>query len=60
MKKKRTFTIDRKCSLYERTIIGIDGQPHLGETDKKGKDGHFTNEGPYRQAIERAVTEYQR
>ena len=60
MKKKRTFTIDRKGDLYERTIVGIDGQEHRDETEKKGEDGHFVREGPYRRAIERAVAENQR
>jgi hypothetical protein len=30
------------------------------ESDKKGKEGHFTDEGKYRRAIEQAVRENSR
>ncbi len=56
MAKKYDFTIQRGGRM-ERTVVGVDGQPHVMDTDKKGKDGHFTNEGEYRRAIERAVAE---
>ena len=51
------FTIDRKRpdGKFERTVVGIDGaiQP-VTTVAAKGKDGHFTNEGKYRRAIENA------
>ena len=60
MKKKRTYTMDRNSGLYERTVVGKDGQKHVDKIGKEGKDGHFTDEGQYRRAIERAVAENQR
>ncbi len=56
MARKRDFTI-RRGSRMERTVVGIDGQTHVMDTDKEGKDGHFTDEGQYRRAIEQAVAE---
>ena len=56
MAKKYHFTINRGCGSYERTVVGRDGQVHKDETDKQGKDGHFTNEGPNRRAVEKAVS----
>ena len=54
-KTKKDFTIRRKGQdQYELTVVGRDGQPHVMKTDKKGKDGHFTDEGKYRRAIEQA------
>ena len=58
---KRDFTIQRRGqNQYERTIVGKDGQPHVMQADKKGKDGHFTDEGQYRRAIEQAVAQNKR
>ena len=56
MGKKYEFTIDRGGRL-ERTIVGKDNQTHVLPAAQKGKDGHFTNEGRYRRAIEKAVDE---
>ena len=56
MGTKREFTIQRGGRL-ERTIVGVDGQTHVLEATKQGKDGHFTDEGQYRRAIEQAVAE---
>ena len=56
MGQKREFTIDRGGRL-ERTIVGKDGQTHVREAAEKGKSGHFTDEGQYRRAIEKAVDE---
>ena len=54
--KKREFTINRSGRL-ERTIVGVDGQTHVLPATKQGKDGHFTDEGQYRRAIEHAVAQ---
>lgn len=59
MAKKRDFTIQRS-SRIERTVVGIDGQTHVMEADKQDKDGHYTDEGQYRRAIEQAVSENKR
>ena len=56
MGTKREFTIQRGGRL-ERTIVGVDGQTHVLLATQQGKDGHFTHEGQYRRAIERAVAE---
>lgn len=57
MGTKREFTIQRGGRL-ERTIVGRTGRKHVEEAaTKHGKDGHFTDEGQYRRAIERAVAE---
>ena len=64
--ERREFTIDRGDGRgFERTVVGITGIEHgpyaarknaRGE-DLEGRDGHFTDEGEYRRAIERAVSE---
>jgi hypothetical protein len=41
----------------ERTFAGIDGKTHVMDGQRLGRDGHFTDEGAYRRAIERAVRE---
>ena len=52
------FTIHRPSSPgYELTIVGRTGQKQVNLAEIKGKDGHFTNEGQYRRAIEKAVKE---
>ena len=56
MGQKREFTIDRGGRL-ERTIVGKDGRTHMLEATEKGKSRHFTDEGQYRRAIEKAVDE---
>ena len=56
MGQKREFTIDRGGRL-ERTIVGKDGQKHVRAATEKGKSRHFTDEGQYRRAIEKAVDE---
>lgn len=54
--RSRYFTIQRKGSAtYELTVVGKDGQEHTLKRIKKGKDGHFTDEGQYRRAIDQAV-----
>ena len=59
--RSRYFTIQRKGSAaYELTVVGKDGQEHTLERIKKGKDGHFTDEGRYRRAIDQAVAENSR
>ena len=55
-KKKYHFTIWRDGRM-ERTVVGVTGQTYVMDVDKEGKDGHFTDEGQYRRAIERAVAE---
>ena len=57
--QKREFSINRGGRL-ERTIVGVDGQTHVLPATKQGKDGHFTDEGQYRRAIERATAENKR
>ena len=53
---KKDFTIQRRGQNgYERTVVGTDGQTHVMSADKKGRDGHFTDEGQYRRAVEQAV-----
>lgn len=54
----RRFTINRGGRV-ERTVVGRTGQTHVDEVsnDTRGDDGHFTDEGEYRRAIERAVKE---
>ncbi len=56
---KKDFTIQRKGqTTFERTVIGKTGQTYTYQNvTKKGKDGHFTDEGKYRRAIEQAVRE---
>ena len=59
-KKKMEFTIDRGDGRdFERTIVGVTGQAHVDAVprNKRGRDGHFTDEGEYHRAIERAVRE---
>ena len=56
---KREFTLQRGDRM-ERTIVGKDGQKHVMDGNRPGWDGHFTDEGQYRRAIERAVAENQR
>ena len=56
MAKKYDYTI-RRGNKMERTVVGIDGQTHVMDTDRQGKDGHFTDEGQYRRAIEQAIAE---
>ena len=58
---RRDFTIQRPGrSSYERTVVGITGQTHVMDSNREGRDGHFTDEGQYRRAIERAVAENSR
>ena len=54
--QKREFSINRGGRL-ERTIVGVDGQTHVLPATKQGRDGHFTDEGQYRRAIEQAAAE---
>ena len=56
MGTKQEFTIQRGRRL-ERTIVGKTGRKHVEDVDKHGEDGHFTDEGQYRRAIENAVAE---
>lgn len=58
---KRDFTIRRRGqNQYERTVVGRDGQTHVMQTDREGRNGHFTDEGRYRRAIEQAVSQNRR
>ena len=60
-RRTRYFTIARKGrASYELTVVGKDGRVHKLDRDKKGKDGHFTDEGQYRRAIEKAQKENSR
>ena len=53
---KREFTIQRRGQdQIERTVVGRDGQTHVMQADRRGRHGHFTEEGRYRRAIEQAV-----
>ena len=54
----RRFTINRGGRV-ERAVVGKTGRKHVDEVsnDTRGSDGHFTDEGEYRRAIERAVRE---
>ena len=56
---KRDFTIERDGRM-ERTVVGRDGQINRPPAVGQGRDGHFTDEGEYRRAIDRAVAENQR
>ena len=59
--RTRYFTIQRKGSAaYELTVVGKDGHRHTLERIKKGKDGHFTDEGQYRRAIDQAIAQNSR
>ena len=60
MATTRRFTINRGGRV-ERTVVGRTGHKHVDEVsnDVRGDDGHFTDEGEYRRAIERAVRENQ-
>ena len=60
MAKKYHFTIRRPDGRLERTVVGRDGQTQVISAEKQGKDGHFTDEGQYRHAIEQAVAENKR
>ena len=53
---KREFTLQRGDRM-ERTIVGKDGQKHVMDGNRPGRDGHSTDEGQYRRAIEQAVAE---
>jgi hypothetical protein len=53
---RRDFTIQRGNRI-ERTVVGKDGQEHRPPAAQQGKDGHFTDKGQYRRAIERAGAE---
>ena len=53
---KRDYTIQRGGRM-ERTVVGKDGHIHHPTAEKQRKDGHFTDEGQYRRAIEQAVAE---
>ena len=59
MARKMDFTIERPDGSVERAVVGIDGQVHHPPVagNNRGRDGHFTDEGEYRRAIERAVKE---
>ena len=54
MGPKKEFTIQRGNQI-ERTVMGVDDHAHVMAGPKRGEDGHFTSEGPYRRAIEAAV-----
>ena len=57
MAKKYDYTIQRGARI-ERTVVGITGMTHVyQDVDRKDRDGHFTDEGQYRRAIEKAVSE---
>ena len=55
MGTKRHFSVLRPDGRTEGTIVGRTGQKHPADPTKRGKDGHFTDEGQYRRAIEQAV-----
>lgn len=58
---KKDFTIKRRSqNQNERTVVGKDGHKHVMSSTKEGKDGHFTDEGQYRRAVEQAVAENSR
>lgn len=58
---KRDFTIQRPGrSSYESTVVGSDGQTHVTDSNREGRDGHFSDEGQYRHAIEQAVAQNSR
>ena len=59
MGRRKYFTIQRGNRM-EQTVVGIDGQTHVMEASRPGRDGHFTDEGQYRRAIEQAATENRR
>ena len=58
-KQRKRYSIDRRDHI-ERTVVGVDGRKHVYEGDKKGSSGHFTDEGEYRRAIEKAVKQNSR
>lgn len=61
MAQKKDFTIQRPGrNSYERTVVGIDGQTHVMDSNQVGRDGHFTDEGQYRRAIDQAVAQNSR
>ena len=43
---KKDFTIQRRGqNHYERTVVGRDGQTHVMQADREGRNGHYTDEG---------------
>ena len=58
MGRKQDFTIQRGKRI-ERTVVGKDGQKHVMSAENRCRDGHFTDEGQYRRAIETAARENQ-
>ena len=56
MGRKQDFTVQRGHRM-ERTVVGKDGQKHVMSVETQCRDRHFTDEGQYRRAIERAVAE---
>ncbi len=54
--KTYSFTINRN-GRWERTVVGKTGRIHHPPAAAPGKDGHFTNEGEYRKAIDAAVSQ---
>ena len=59
MGRRKYFTIQRGDRM-EQTVVGVDGQTHVMEGGRQGRDGHFTDEGRYRRAIEQAAAENRR
>ena len=58
---KRDFTIQRRGqNQYERTVVGKDGRTHVMQSDREGRNGHFTDEGRYRRAIGQVVAQNRR
>lgn len=61
MPQRKDFTIQRTGrSSYERTVVGSDGQTHVMDSNREGRDRHFTDEGQYRRAIAQAVAQNSR
>lgn len=60
MGTKYEFTILRPDGRLERTVVGRNGHAHVLLATQHGRDGHFTDEGEYRRAIERATAENER
>ncbi len=61
MPQRKDFTIRRPGrGSYECTVVGIDGQTHVMDSNREGRDGHFTDEGQYRRAIAQAVAQNSR
>lgn len=46
MPQKRNFTMQRSDRM-ERSVVAADGRTHVMDGQRRGRDGHFTDEGAF-------------